>query len=124
MASLLDKIPKQIFAGFKGKLLAGVLRRPAPGPLLDDYGDPTTTVVTTYNCQGFVDNFSVFYLAQAGIPLTDIKWNIFAASLTGSLVPQKDDQVQFREQWYQIRTVNTDPAQALWFGAAFAIEAP
>lgn len=124
MAGILDQVAKQIFTGFKGKLKAATLRRSTPGATLDVLGDPDSVVVTTYLCEGFTDVFSAFYAAQSGIPLTDIQWNVFAASLAAGITPQKDDQILYGTQWYQIRTIKTDPATALWSGAAFEIEDP
>lgn len=124
MAGILDQVAKQIFNGFKGKLKAATLRRSTPGATLDVLGDPSSVTVTTYICEGFTDRFSAFYAAQSGIPLTDIKWNVFASSLPAGIKPQKDDQILYGTQWYQIRTVETDPATALWSGAAFEIEEP
>lgn len=121
---LLDDIPKQIYKGFKGKLKKATLRRASPSVGLDALGDPQSVTITTYTCEGFTDKFSAFYATQSGIPLTDILWNVFASSLPAGFIPQKDDQILYGSQWYQIRTVTTDPATALWSGAAFKIEDP
>lgn len=131
MAGLLEgQIADLIYKGFKGKLLKGVLRREtASGSAgLDDLGDPLATVIETWACQGFTDLYSAFYRSQAGIPDTDLKANIFAKSLTGGVVPTKDDQVKFTVSsvatWYQVRKVDVDPATALFVCQAFVIPDP
>lgn len=131
MASLFEgALASAIYAGFKGKLLKGVLRREtASGSAgLDSLGDPLATVVETWACQGFTDLYSAFYRSQAGIPDTDLKANIFAKSLAGGVVPTKDDQVKFTVSgvatWYQVRKVDVDPATALWVCQAFEIADP
>lgn len=114
MASLLEgQLAKQIFAGFKGKLLSGSLTRMVPGGGLDAFGDPVTSTPQSYPCEGFVEAFSAFYRAQAGIPDTDVSILIFAESI--GTVPNNDDIVTFRNVRYQIRkTLEIDPAVATY----------
>jgi hypothetical protein len=124
MPGLLEgDIAKAIFAGFKGKLLKGTLRRETLGTTLDTYGDPTGDTVTIYPVEGFTSGYSDFYRMSAGIPETDLKVSIFSESSPG-LVPQKDDLVKFQGRWYQLRSVNNDPATALYSCRAFEVEAP
>lgn len=118
MASILDKIPSQIYAGFKGKLRTGVLYRNVRTGV-NEYNDPIYSE-TEYAIQGFEDNFSDVRRALAGIPATDVQINIFAASTT--ITPQKDDEVRFTgSKRYKLRDVQTDPASALWTSAAFEV---
>jgi len=127
VAGLLEgEIAKRVYAGFKGKLLSGTLRRVSPDESggLDEFGDPSSQSVATWTCQGFLDEYSEFIRAQAGIPDTDLKINIFAASLPSGVRPLQGDQVQFRGTWYQLRNADTDPAQALWVGRGYEIEDP
>lgn len=117
MAGLLDgQIADAIYAGFKGKLLKGKLRRRAVDETegLDGLGDPKHIVETDYTCQGFVDNYSEFFRTSFGVPDTDLKVSIFAKSLPAGVRPTKDDLVQFQSIWYQLKTITTDPATALW----------
>ena len=114
---LLDgAIAKAIFDGFKGKLLKGTLRRRtavvAVG--LDERGDAISTTTTDYACEGFVDEYSEFFRATAGVPDNESKVAIFAKSLPSGVRPLKDDLVLFGGQWWQLKTVNVDPATALW----------
>jgi hypothetical protein len=120
---LTGQLAKAIYAGFKGKLLSGSLRRVAPGGL-DQYGDTVPGTVTTYPCEGFTDKYDDAYRARAGIPETDLIVNIFAQSLPAGIQPTKDDTAQFLGTWYQLRAVKTDPATALWVCQAYEIRAP
>lgn len=113
MALLEGDIAKAIYAGFRGKLLKGTLTRTVPGGGLDAHGDPIASTVASFPCEGFVENFSAFYRAQAGIPDTDVKVLIFAQSIT--TVPTKDDVITFRGTKYQIRRIlEIDPAVATY----------
>lgn len=124
MAGLLTgQIAKAIFKGFKGKLLKGELRRENPTGGLDEFGDPNAVTLTFFSIEGFTDEFSDFYRAQAGIPETDLKVNIFAESSPG-LTPAKDDKVDFLGRWYQIKKVKVDPAGALYECQSFEIPPP
>lgn len=124
MAGLLEgKIAKAIFKGFKGKLLKGELRRENPVAVLDEFGDPTDSTIQFFAIEGFTDEFSAFYRAQANIPETDLNVAIFAQSSPG-LTPEKDDKVTFKGKWYQLRAVDVDPADALFECRAFEIPPP
>jgi len=117
MAGLLDgQLASAIYAGFKNKLLVGTLRRRAVDEAegLDALGDPQHFTETDYTCQGFVDNYSEFFRMSLGIPDTELKVCIFAKSLPAGVRPLKDDLVRFQSIWYQLKTVATDPATALW----------
>lgn len=125
MASLLTgKLAKAIFKGFKGKLLKGELRRETPGGTLDEYNDPIDSAISYFSIEGFTDEFSDFYRAQAGIPETDLIVAFFSQSSPG-LVPQKDDKVSFDGvTWFQLRKIKVDPAGALYENQAYAIPPP
>lgn len=119
-----------IFAGFKGKLLRGVIRQ-SPAPIsgaLDADGDPEPAPDPTDTpCEGFTEDYSDAFRERAGIPETDLMVNLFAASIPG-IRPTKDDKVRLDRQgvgqWYQLRKAATDPAEALWVCQSFEIEAP
>jgi hypothetical protein len=124
MPGLLEgKLAEAIFAGFKGLLLTGTLRRETLGTTLNSHGDATSSTVTTYTVEGFTSRYSDFFRATAGIPETDLKVSIFAESSPG-LVPTKDDLVQFKSVWYQLRSVSIDPAGALYVCQGFVTDAP
>lgn len=123
MALLTGDLAKAVFAGFKGLLLSGELRRETPSASVDGYGDPLSPTISYFAIEGFVSRYSEFFKNQAGIPDTDLKVNIFAQSAP-TLTPNKDDKVLFEGQWYQIRKVATDPATALWTCQSFAIDPP
>src|ERR1044072_2481398 len=106
---LLDHdLAKAIYAGFKGKLLKGVLRKmvaPVSGGL-DAHGDPIGAEPALLNIEGFDEAYSAMFRAQAGIPDSDVKVNIFAQSIPG-VTPSKDDTVKLVRAgvatWDQIR---------------------
>lgn len=129
MPGLLDGfIANAVYAGFKGRLLVGALRRSVASSV-NDLGDPSAPTETDYACQGFVDAYSDHYRATAGIPLTDVKVCIFGASLASGIAPTKDDRAKFTRDgvvtWYQIRgPINLDPAGALYECQAFVIPEP
>jgi len=104
---LLDgQIAQLIFNGFKGRLLPGNLRIFVDAGTLDEKGDPVSKIPTTYSCEGFIEEYSEKYRAQAGIPETDLAVNIFAKSLPANVNPAKDSLALFSGQWYQLRTVH------------------
>ena len=124
-----------IYAGFKGKLRRGVIRRLGPGTGLDGHGRPQEPVPTLSPLEGFVDEYSNFTRAQANIPQSDRRVNIFGASLPAGYVPRKDDMVRLdypaangapaRSEWYQLRErIETDPAKALWQCQSYETGAP
>ena len=127
---LLDHdLAKAIYAGFKGKLLKGVLRKmvaPVSGGQ-DRYGDPIGAEPALLDIEGFDEAYSAMFRAQAGIPDSDVKVNIFAQSIPG-VTPSKDDTVKLVRAgvatWYQIRRVDRDPATALWTCQSFEIPEP
>lgn len=123
-----------IYRGFKGKLLKGVIRQPAVAAdaVLDGHGDPTAAGTRDIKIEGFTEGYSRFTRAQAGIPATDLKLNIFAASAPGT-TPAIDNLARLdrkaggrtTSQWYQIRgPVEIDPGGVLWVCQAFEIKAP
>lgn len=123
MGLLTGDLAKAIYNGFKGKLLNGQLRKESAIGGLDEFGDPSDTVVEYHRVEGFVDRYSAFFKASAGIPDTDLMVGILAQSIPG-IKPSIDDKVKMGDQWYQIRKVNVDPATALWDCQSFAIGAP
>jgi hypothetical protein len=129
VASFLDGMAGSIYAGFKGQLRKGVIVRNVSGGL-DSHGRPNGAILIGAPVEGFPDDYSEFFRAQAGIPATDLKVNLFAASIAG-LRPQKDDRVRFDfpatasqpaySQWYQLRAAATDPATVLWVCRGYAV---
>lgn len=119
-----------IYAGFKGKLLKGVIRQtitPASGAL-NTQGDPADLPAPVdTKCEGFTEAYSLAFIERAGIPRGDLKINIFAASIPG-LRPGADDKVRFDRKgvgrWFQLRGADTDPAEALWVCQGFEIPEP
>ena len=121
---LQGKLADQIYKGFKrqGMVLAGSLRREEVTGL-DGYGDPIYSV-STYDFEGYVDDFSALTRQGAGIPQGDRRVNIFAKSL--SVTPQIGDDVTVEGYgWMKLRTnISIDPAKTLWECQAYEIEDP
>jgi len=119
-----------IYAGFRGRLSKGRLLRVGVGESggLDALGDAKATGQELYGLEGFADDYSDFFRAQAGIPETDVKVCIFGASLPKGIRPLKDDKVALTragvETWYQLRRDGVDPAGALWECPGFEIDPP
>jgi hypothetical protein len=129
-AGLLDGgLDRSIYAGFRGKLLKGVIRQAAASGSLDGHGDPTAITAPLTPCEGFTDGYSAFTRAQAGIPSSDVRVNIFAASMPG-ITPAEGNQVRLDRRgagstWYQLRgLIEIDPANVLWNCQAFVMKAP
>lgn len=123
-----------IYQGFKGSLSRGIVRRTVvpTETALDPLGDPEAAVPQDTSIEGFAENYSRFSQAQIGIPATDLKLNIFAASAPG-FTPVVGDRVRLDRrvgstvvsQWYQIRgPVNIDPADVLWVCQSFEVAPP
>lgn len=123
-----------LFAGFKGRLLKGVVRRynvPTSGGL-DSLGDPIDTPdYDEWNIEGFRDEYSRYTHAQAQIPETDYKIAIFGGSAI-DYSPRVGDLVRLDPVtgsfWSRLRGgkggIKIDPAGALWECQAHPAEAP
>ena len=123
MVSLLERrVRDQVAAAFHNRLLVGSLRRTSAAAV-DSYGDPVPGAATEWAFDGVVDTFNAAFAARAGIPVTDVRVLIIAGSL--ATVPQKDDLVMLRDEWYQLRRlVERDPAGATYVFSGFQVEAP
>jgi hypothetical protein len=122
MASLLEsQLRKAIAKGFKGKLLKGTLWR-SGATTVNTLGDDVPATPQTFSFEGFREDYSQFYRAQTGIPDTDCKVVIIAGLC--ATTPSKDDKLQLRGQWFQIRRVRGDPAGATHECQCFETGAP
>lgn len=115
-------LAKQIYQGFKGKLLSGLLWRYTPGAGVDPHGDPNPGTWAPLSLEGMIETYDSAYRARAGIPQDDVKILIFAQSLSTS--PTKADVIFMRGQYWQSRQVETDPAIATWTLQAFGVTKP
>lgn len=111
MASFLEsQLRNSIAAGFKGKLLIGTLTRQVSSGL-NEYGDPVFGVEQSFIVEGFVDEWTSWYKAQAGIPEDDS--NIVLILGNSQTTPVKDDKITFQGfPTFQVRKVKIDPAKA------------
>lgn len=119
MPSFLDQMAAQLYEGFRGKLHSGAIRRMAGGSALDAKGRPIGQAPVLIPCEGFEDDYSALTRAQAGIPLTSVRVNIFGASIGDGLPPRMDELVRLDPpsgpRWYKLKErIATDPAGALW----------
>lgn len=122
VSPLQSQIKKQIAQGFKGRLLACVLRKEVPGPP-DEYGDATPGTVTDYAYEGIRDTFTLQFAEAAGVPVTDAKLLVLMGSIKPATTPGQDDKVKVRDEWFQLRRkVAADPAGASETWAGFQIE--
>lgn len=131
---LLDgELAQSIYDGFAGKLLTARYHAhtvPDSGAL-DALGDPIDTDTVPTACEGFIDAYSAFTRAQAGIPDTDMKVCLFGKSMPG-VTPERDGLVEitgpagsiYAGRWFQIRERRVDPAGALWECQSFEVPEP
>lgn len=135
MASFLDGMAGSIYAGFKGQIRTGVIRRLGAASGLDGHGRPQGSAPIFHTIEGFDDNYSAFRRASEGIPLTSVRINIFGASIKPSVQPGKDMMVRLDypaangqaaySRWFKLKErVETDPAKALWMCEAQESKAP
>lgn len=125
-----------IYAGFKGKLRAGVIRVPGAVIGQDGKGRPERAAPALVAFEGFEDAYSDTTRAQAGIPQSSVRLNIFSASIAAPGIKPTTDQLCRLDfpaipgraafsRWYKLRTrLDTDPAGALWQCEAVVVEAP
>lgn len=121
--SILDDLAGDVFAALSGELRTGTLRREIPGSGVDEFGDPLPGTVETYPFEGARDAYARDFAATAGIPGSDARLMILAASIT--VDPKPGDQVNFEGAWWQVRAIEAiDPAGATISLQVFDIEAP
>lgn len=124
MSALLEsQIKKQVAAAFKGKLVAGTIRRTA-GATLDSLGNLAGGSVSTYAFEGIRESYSAIYRNQAGIPAEDVKFLVLLGSTT--ITPEQGDQIKLSNTgWHQIREIpEIDPAGATAACQCYAIPDP
>lgn len=111
MVSFLEgQLKNAIATGFKSRLLIGTLTRETSSTV-NSYGDPVPGAPATYTVEGFIDEYSDIYRAQAGIPEGDSKVILILGNCETE--PKKDDQITFTN-WpsMKVRKVKIDPARA------------
>lgn len=124
-----------IYAGFKGQLRTGVIRRLAGGTGLDGHGRPQGSAPAFHTIEGFDDDYSAFRRANEGIPQDSLRVNIFGASITPPIKPGLDMMVRLDypaangapaySRWFKLKErIETDPAKALWQCEAQEAKAP
>ena len=124
MASPLEsQIKAQVAQAFKGKLLAGTIRR-VGATTLDNRGNPVPGAVSTFAFEGIRESYSAVYRAQAGIPAEDVQFLVLLGSTTSA--PRQGDQIKLTNtSWHQVRTIpEVDPAGATAKCQCYAIPDP
>lgn len=124
MSKFLNDIRKGITAGFKGKFDDGLLRVEAVDSI-DSEGDGNAASWLEYTFEGYVESYSDFVRTQAGIPVTDVKLYILADTL--EIKPPIDALVNLpagTNSWFTIKTIDRDPATAMWFCRLAVIRPP
>lgn len=107
---MLDALKADVTAALTGTLRDGTLWRATE--VDDGYGNPISgppTQVSTL--QGLRASYSAEW-AQAGIPLTDVKIEMLAASL--STAPMQNDKLNIESAWWLVTAVEVDPSGA-WY---------
>jgi hypothetical protein len=120
MPNLFDALASDVHAALADDARPGTLRREISGGL-DEYGDPLPGTVETYSCLGWREEYEAAFLA-AGIPTTDVRVVVLAQSL--STTPQNDDQIGIEGSWWQVRSIQQDPAVATYSLQCFEISDP
>lgn len=82
-------------------------------------GDPFdpgsgTTVTTDYSCQGFVDTFSAFDVANSLVLAGDVRIIVVATTLDMPSPPSPGDRVTANGKTYSVLNVSADPALATY----------
>lgn len=82
-------------------------------------GDPAdpgsgTTVTTNYACQGWIDTYTAFDIANSLVLAGDAKIFVVANTLDMPSPPVPGDMVTARGKTYATINVSTDPALACW----------
>ena len=109
--SILDELPAEVAEALDDVFRPAVLK--VPGVSTPDgqggwvAGDPAS-----YPCKALVDDYSDFRRSSAGIPATDRKIIILAASL--SVEPSVGHTVTAEGRDWQIIALTRDPAVATW----------
>lgn len=110
-SSIFPSIKVKIGNAFKGKLYTGLLTRDSDPIWVDNV--LTDGTPQSFRVEGFPDQYSEMYRAQAGIPQGDSKITLIAANC--QTTPKKDDKITFTGfGTFVVREVKTDPATAAY----------
>lgn len=110
MSGILDDLAEDVAAALDGELrTATYWRSQIVGD--DGYGNPVYGW-TSYSCQGTRGSYDAAYAGLSGIPRTDSRIEIIAATL--AVAPQNLDRIFIESAWWVVTKVETDPATAVW----------
>lgn len=79
-----------------------------------DPADPLPPITTDFPCQGFIDSYSAFDIANSLVSAGDAKIVVIANTLTMPSPPGPGDRVTARGKTYSVINVSADPANALY----------
>jgi hypothetical protein len=112
--ALLDNVASLVYSAANG--IGGttwdITLKKAGSATVDAYGGTTPGATTDATGRGFIEDYTATARQMGGIPITDRKITIFAASMSAS--PEVGDTVTAESADYQIITVQRDPAAATW----------
>lgn len=109
--SILDELPAEVAEALDDVFRPVVLKVPGVSTP-DGQGGFTPGEPTSHPCKALVDDYSDFRRSSAGIPATDRKIIILAASL--SVEPAVGHTITAEGRDWQIIALTRDPAVATW----------
>lgn len=111
--ALLDEIAGLVYnaANGVGGTTWDITIKKAGAASVDAYGAYTQSTSSTTG-RGFIEDYTAAARQMGGIPITDRKITLFAASL--SVTPEVGDTLTAESADYQIISIERDPAAATW----------
>ena len=107
---MLDDLAADVTAALTGKLRPATLWK---YDLVDDgTGDVTVIYGPPHECEGLRGSFESVLAGLSGIPRTDARIELLAASL--AVTPGRMDVIEIDGGWWSISDVEVDPAGAVW----------
>lgn len=111
--SILDDLPSEIAEALDDVFRSATLKIPGEGTG-DGQGGTITGDPTTYSCRALVDDFSDFRRSALGIPGTDRRIILLAATLPSGVRPAVGHAITAEGRDWSIVAVTRDPAAATY----------
>lgn len=115
--SIFPQIAEDVWRGAEeaGIALPATLVKVTPGTRTSgNQSGGTNPTEATFAAAGFVQDFSAYELAQGLVEVGDRKICLYGASIASGVAPSTNDKVTIGGSTYRIRTVKTDPANAVY----------